>query len=281
MFTKMLKSPFFFLFIAYFYCEAPQKIFRISEGTSMFMPAVEENGLSHRYDFLGDYVITSFSSHLTGVKLGYNGTPSWAAVISKQPIENKPFRIDVRFSIKKGTKADGIAFWLTSTNEFKEGNVYGREPTEGFLVAIDLRGDQPYIGINFNNTEKIANFSRSMKLKENIFDSQLSLRILYENNETVVSVGKNNNFNEVFKVNNYTLPEQSYFVISAKHTTGYSPIRLHAIRHSNIEYPSFRGSPEPERESKRTWVWAVFFIGVAVLVVTIGRKQYYNMQKNQ
>lgn len=273
-------SMFILAFFSFLNCTEKQKIFRISEGNSMFMPPVEENGISHRFDFIGDYVITSFSSDITGVKLGYNGLPSYAGVISKQPIENKPFRIDIRFSIKKGTKADGLAFWLTPTNEFKKGDVYGRESTLGFFVAIDTRGDAPFMGINFNNTDKISSFKNTVKLKENIYDSQLSLRILNENGEISVLIGRNNNFTEVFKINNYTLPEQSYFSVSTKHTTGYSAIKLFAIRHSNIEYPTFVGKLDEERQSKRGWVWAVFIIGIVVLVLTVGRKQLANLKKN-
>ncbi|KRH95196.1 hypothetical protein M153_2100014464 [Pseudoloma neurophilia] len=268
------------LFFSYANGKDQQKIFRISEGTSMFMPAVEENGQSHRYDFIGDCVITSISNGPTGVKLGYNGTPSYAGVITKQPIDNKPFRIDIRFIISKGTKGDGLAFWLTSSNEFKKGNLYGREPVDGLLLAIDLKGNTPFIGINYKNTERISSFHKTEQLKGNIFDNQLSLRILYENESIVVSIGRNNNFTDVFQIDDYTLPEQSYFAISTKHTTGFSPTTLFAIRQSNIEYPSFKPSLEKERPSKRGWVWAIFIIGLVVLVVTVGKKQFDNFKKN-
>lgn len=246
----------------------------------MFMPAVGDNGLSNQYDFIGDNVITSMSNGPTGVKMGYNGAPSYAGVISKHHMDNGPFRIDVRFSIKKATKSDGIAFWLTPSNEFKKGNVYGRDPVEGLLVAIDIKGQVPFIGINYKNTDKITNFDKTQQIQGEFFNTSLSLRILFENDSIIVYLGRNNKFIEIFQLENYILPEQTYFAVSTKHSSGYSPTFLYAIRYSTIEYPAFKAPFEEERPSKRGWVWIIFIIGFVALLVTVGKKQFDNFKKN-
>lgn len=269
------------LFFGVLPAEKPQKIFRISELTSMFMPPVNFESFSPNFEFIGYYVITAFSSDFTSVKLGFNGVPSYAALISKNPIERRPFRIDSRFSIRKDTKSNGLAFWLTPSNVFEKGNVFGRKMVDGILIAIVIKGDHPYIGINFDNDNgKFPNFHKSVKLKENIYDGNLSLRIVHERGILTVSLGRNNNFNEVFKVDNYSLPEKSYFAVSAEHSTGYSDIRLYAIRHSNIEYPSFNPFDD-EKISKISWIWIVFIIGLIVLGATIFKKQVFDVNKRR
>lgn len=254
-----------------------KKIFRIQEGTSMFMPAVDENGLSHRYDYIGDYVITTYSSGETYTKLGYNGTPSYAGMVSKLPINGDAFRIDVRIKIEKGTKSDGIAFWITDDPVFEKGPVFGRKGVNGMLLAIVTKENVPYIGINLGNNENFSSFGQTVKLNSSIFDEQFTLRVTYDK-ELIVSLGRNNKYNDVFKVSDYRFVKDSYFAISVKNYTGYSDFRINAIRQSTIEYPAFK-EIESERSYGGRWIWIMFAVVVAVIGIVLYRKQITRRSK--
>ncbi|ELQ74417.1 Lectin VIP36 [Trachipleistophora hominis] len=132
-----------------------KKIFRIQEKTSMFMPAVDDDGTSYRYDTFGDVVATTYSSADTYLKLGFNGGSSRAGMITKSPIDGKSFRIDVRLTIKKGTGSEGIAFWVGKDSTFEIGPVFGRKGVSGLLVAIVTKDDVPYIGLSLGDNGSI------------------------------------------------------------------------------------------------------------------------------
>lgn len=235
------------------------------------MPAVDDNGLSHRFEFMGDYVITSFSSSETYVKLGYNGAPSYAAMVAKSPIDSKAFRTDIRMIIRKSTKSDGIAVWISKEKSFEKGSAFGRKGVEGLLIAIVTKGDVPYIGINLGDNSQFTNFSQTVKLSENIYDELFTLRITADNGLNI-SLGKNHKFTEVFKIAEYAFPLESYLGLSVNNSTGYSDFRIQAIRQSAIEYPMFKAFDD-ERGGGSKWIWLIFFLVIGVIGFVLYKKQ--------
>lgn len=237
----------------------------------MFMPAVDDDGTSHRYDLFGDCVATTYSSASTYLKLGFNGVPSRAGIITKSPIDGKSFRIDVRLTINKGTRSDGIAFWIGKDSTYETGPVFGRKGGEGLLIAIVTKNDVPYIGISVGDHSTFSNFNRTEELTKNIFDEQFTLRITFDQ-VLVVSLGKSDKFKDVFKISDYELGTESFFAVSVNNSTGYSDFKLHAIRHSTIEYPVFKDLDE-KRTGGGKWVWLLFLVVIAVIAFILYKKQ--------
>lgn len=255
----------------------PNKIFRINAGTSMFMPAVDETGTSPKYGFFGDYVITTFSSDLTSIKLGYDGTPSYAGMLFKEALQNRPFRVNIRLSIAKMTQSDGIGIWLTEDNNFEKGEIYGRKPSKGILIAIDLK-QKPFMGLSFNAHENGKNFYKTAELGHDIFHNQQIIRIENDQDEITISRGRGDKFRTVFSIKNYPLPKELFLGISTQNSTGFSDVRIFAIRHTNIEYPTFATTSDEKKHSTK-YVWIIFFIGIVVLGVFLSREQLSKFRK--
>ncbi|KAM0687203.1 hypothetical protein COBT_001562 [Conglomerata obtusa] len=246
-----------------------------SELHSLFSPALDENGRSHRFSFHNDYIVKTYASDSTYVQLGYFGPNSAAGIISKNPISFANFRIDFTIEIHPAeTPGIGMAFWLTKDETFRGGNAYGREENfNGLLLVIDTQGKAPFIGLTIGKAQYHKNmFPNVVNLRKEFYGAPVTIRVENISNELKVYLSvKDDDFKEIFKVQNSGLGEGFYHAISGANGIGMNMNVIHAINVEELEFTMV----EDKVERKSGWfIWIVCFGALLSIGYLLYTKQF-------
>lgn len=245
---------------------------KVDELYSLFSPAVDENGRSHRINFYDDYVIKTFADDKTYVQLGYEGPYSSAGLSTKNTLPTSNFRIDFKIQITPSdVPGDGMSFWFT-TDQFESGKAFGRKDEyNGIQIQLNTQQKNPCMKLIIQGHENVVN------LKSTIYNASSTLRV--ENLNDVLKVYlsfKDQEFHELFSVTNPGVGQGYYYSVSASNSNGYNVCRIFGIRTSTLELMG--GREEAERKSSK-FVWFIFIVAVAVIGYILFKKQSKPMNR--
>ncbi|KAM0674778.1 hypothetical protein GVAV_001597 [Gurleya vavrai] len=248
---------------------------KLSELHSLFSPALDENGRSHRISFHNDYVVKTFAGDSTYAQLCYDGHNSSAGLISKNPITFDNFRIDINFELKsKEQPGMGLAFWLQKEENFTKGQAYGRnENFDGLLLAIDTQKNTPFIGLIVGKgTYTNQSFTNVINLRKEFYDAPATLRIEKYANELKIFLSvRDATFKEIYNIKNPGITQPFYYAISAQNNAGSNLARIFSIKTNELEFIY-----EEDKMEKKSGImlWGIFFLVICGIGYILYQKQY-------
>lgn len=260
-----------------------QKSLIPSPALALYDPPLDNNGTSAKYEFKGDYSVTSYTSRGgSNTQLGYDSPESSAMLVSKVQTMTENYRIDYKIRLHRSEisqKANGgIAFFITRDPEIKKGNAFGvTENFDGALVVLDFKGDasgKPFIGAVVKNGIAYNPATRGQEILTKAFinesllidDTDLTVMLEHENNKLMVWFGKPTDESLLLTLKSDILGKGCYAGISSSQNGGSPLVRLYGIRFYEI---SFSGgdfmSPEEPKKKTNKMVWVILIlVGVGI-----------------
>lgn len=266
----------------------------LSTSTSLFGPPLDINGKSMRYDFKGQYAVTSYSSDgVSHTQLGYDAPNSSTMLISRSPTDAKNYVIEYRLRFHKSERfrkrSGGIAFFFTKDQSIKRGAAFGvSEEFDGGLVAIDLKGDssgKPFVGavvregIKYNPRTRGTDIMAKEFIDESLLkeDEELIVRLEQEGGILTVWMGRPRGERKYLSISSTLLGKGYYVGIAGSSEGGSLLTRLYGIRfYSVVHGPKYLDESVAPRKrlGKLVWVLLLLAAGAVVYYLFCNYKKY-------
>lgn len=228
-----------------------QKRLYLSTTTSLFGPPLDTNGKSTRYDFRGQYAVTSYSSSgISYTQLGYDAPNSSTMLVSRSPTDSRNYVVEYRLRFHKSERSrrrgGGVAFFFTKDQSIKRGAAFGvSEEFDGGLVVIDLKGDssgRPFVGavvkegIKYNTRTRGTDIMAREFIDESLLkeDDDLVVRLEQDGGMLSVWIGKPRTEKKYLSVPSAMLGKGYYVGIAGSSAGASLLIRLYGIRFYSV-----------------------------------------------
>lgn len=271
-----------------------QKRLYLSTTASLFGPPLDNNGKSTRYDFRGEYVVTSYSSDgISYTQMGYDAPNSSTILVSRSPTDSKNYVVEYRLRFHKSERSrkrgGGVAFFFTKDQSIKRGAAFGvSEEFDGGLVVIDLKGDtsgRPFVGavvsegIKYNPKTRGADIMTREFIDESLLkeDEELVVRLEQDGGMLSVWIGRPRGEKKYLSVPNSLLGKGYYVGISGTSAGGSLLTRLYGIRFYSVvhglKYVDENTAPR-RKMGKIVWMLLLLAAGAVVYYLFCNYKKY-------
>lgn len=248
---------------------------------SLFGPPLGHNGRSTRYNFMGDYSVTTYASDgHSYTQLGYDSLASEAILVSKKPTGSNNCRVDYKVTLRNSEitrKRNGIiAFFLVNESSLNEDEAFKvTSEFDGALVILDLKGDdngKPYIGvvarkgIRYEERSRGADVLKKVYVDQSILQQDFVVSLEQDNDTLSVFLGtaknmypaeKSREHARVLTTKSQVLDKGSHIGISSLQKGGSFLVRLQGIRCYTIipgTRPLYKVDHTVKKRSKLVWL---------------------------
>lgn len=273
---------------------ACQKRLYLSTTTSLFGPPLDINGKSTRYDFRGQYAVTSYSSDgVSYTQLGYDAPSSSTMLVSRTPTDSKNYVVEYRLRFHRSERSKrrggGIAFFFTKDQSIKRGAAFGvSEEFDGGLVVIDLKGDasgRPFVGavvregIKYSTRTRGTDIMARELIDESLLkeDEELVVRLEQDGGMLSVWIGRPRGEKKYLSVPSAMLGKGYYVGIAGSSAGGSLLTRLYGIRFYSVvhgmKYVDENVAPR-RKMGKIVWMLLLLAAGAVVYYLFCNYKKY-------